>query len=135
MRKNDGMRRVSLELFCIIALVTLPAYLSGVGTQVCSSSTGRMCRQVLIERHHDAAVLGSLGMVLTGFAAWLSLWQMRRLSRADGGALARVLLFSVFTLALDGQGRQPGRRDPAPGDSARRGRRRGDRQPPSAPRG
>ena len=25
-RKNDGLRRVSLELFCVIALLTLPAY-------------------------------------------------------------------------------------------------------------
>jgi len=33
-RKDDGLKRVSLEVFYIIALLTLPAYLSGVGTQM-----------------------------------------------------------------------------------------------------
>ena len=101
-RKNEGMRRLSLELFCMIALVSLPAYLSGVGTQVALELNPDVSK-VLIERHHDAALIGSLFMVLTGGAAWLALWQMRRLSHPSRGALASVLLFSVFTVALMGR--------------------------------
>ena len=40
LRKNDGMKRIALELFFVIAIVTLPAYLSGVGTQVMLQETG-----------------------------------------------------------------------------------------------
>ena len=32
-RKNDMLRRVSLEVFFIIALMTIPAYLSGLSAQ------------------------------------------------------------------------------------------------------
>jgi uncharacterized membrane protein len=101
-RKNDGLRRVSLELFCVIALLTLPAYLSGVGTQI-ALETRPEVSPILIAAHHDAAVLGSIFMVLTGGAAWLALWQSRRLTRPGRTTLAGVLLFSVITVALMGR--------------------------------
>ena len=97
-RKNEGMRRVAFELFCVIALLTLPAYLTGVGTQI-ALEQGFEVSPVLIAAHHDAAIWGSIFMVLTGGAAWLALWQTRRLSRPSRGAMAAVLLLSVFTVA------------------------------------
>jgi hypothetical protein len=42
-------------------------------------------------------------MVLTGGAAWLALWQSRRLTRPGRTTLAGVLLFSVITVALMGR--------------------------------
>lgn len=98
-RKNDGMRRVSFELFCVIALVTLPAYLSGVGTEGVLRLRGGIS-DVIMARHHDAALLGSLLMVLTGGAAWLALWQTRRVDRPSRATMASVLLLSVLTFAL-----------------------------------
>ena len=97
-RRNEGMRRVALELFCLIALLTLPAYITGVGTQV-ALEKGFEVPPVLISAHHDAAIWGSIFMVLTGGAAWLALWQTRRVSRPSRGALAAVVLLSVFTVA------------------------------------
>jgi uncharacterized membrane protein len=99
-RKDEGMRRLSLELFCVIALMTLPAYISGVGTQVALEQTRPEVVKELMARHHDAAVLGSIGMVLTGLAAWLALWQLRRQARPATTVLAAVLLSSVLTVAL-----------------------------------
>jgi hypothetical protein len=102
LRKNEGLRRVSLELFCIVGLATLPAYLSGVGAQaILELEHGGST--VLIERHHDAALWGALFMVLTAGAAWLALWQMRRLSHPSRGALASVLLLSTLTVAAMGR--------------------------------
>lgn len=102
-RKDDGMRRLALELFFIIALVTLPAYISGVGTQVAIEQTRPEIVVELMKRHHDAAVLGSIAMVFTGLMSWLALWQWRRLSRPSTPVLAAVLLFSVITVALMGR--------------------------------
>jgi hypothetical protein len=92
------MRRVALELFCLIALLTLPAYLTGVGTQIALEKAYEV-PPVLISAHHDAAIWGSIFMVLTGGAAWLALWQTRRVSRPSRGAVAAVVILSVFTVA------------------------------------
>jgi uncharacterized membrane protein len=98
-RKNEGMRRVSFELFCVIALVTLPAYLSGVGTEGVLRLRGDVS-EFIMARHHDAALLGSILMVLTGGASWLALWQTRRLDRPRRATIASVLLLSALTVAL-----------------------------------
>lgn len=102
-RKDTGMRRLALELFCIIALLTLPAYISGVGTQLALEQDRPEIVKELMIRHHDAAVLGSIGMVFTGLFAWLALWQIRRVARPSASVLGLVLLCSVVTLALMGR--------------------------------
>jgi uncharacterized membrane protein len=99
-RKHDAIRRVSLELFCLIALVTLPAYLSGVGTQLRLEEQLPDVSVALMQRHHDAAVLSSILMLLTGGFAWIGLWQFRRISRQTGFNLGAVLLLSVLTMVL-----------------------------------
>ena len=96
-RKDEGLKRVSLEVFFVIALLTLPAYLSGVGTQVALEQREGVSLE-LMTRHHDAALFASLLMLLSGGFAWLALWQWRRLARARNGTLALVLLFAVLTL-------------------------------------
>jgi uncharacterized membrane protein len=99
-RKHDALRRVSLELFCLVALLTLPAYLSGVGTQLRLEEQLPEVSVALMQRHHDAAVLSSILMLLTGGFAWLGLWQFRRFSRQTGFNLGAVLLLSVLTMAM-----------------------------------
>jgi uncharacterized membrane protein len=101
-RKDTGLRRISLELFYIVGLLTLPAYLSGMGTAAILEPQEGISKAA-IERHHDAAVYGFLGMVATGAFAWLCLWQIRRLGRAGGGSLAAVTLMSLLTLGMMGR--------------------------------
>jgi uncharacterized membrane protein len=99
LRKDEGLRRVSLELFFIVALLTLPAYLSGLATQAVLLSLEEVS-QAAIERHHDAAVFASLGMTATGALAWICLWQSRRLGRAKAGTTVAVMVLAVVTLAM-----------------------------------
>lgn len=98
-RKDNSLRRVSLEIFYIVALLTLPAYLSGMATQVILQQQGEVS-QAAIERHHNAAVVGSLGMVATGAFAWLCLWQIRRLGRARAWTLGGATALALLTLAM-----------------------------------
>jgi uncharacterized membrane protein len=98
-RKNEGMRRVALELFCVIALLTLPAYLSGVGTQMALEQQNPDVSPLLMATHHDAALFASVLMVLTGGVAWVGLWQTRRLTRPSRATLGAVLLLSIMTFA------------------------------------
>lgn len=101
-RKDDGLRRVSLEVFCVIALLTLPAYLSGVGTKLEIERLPGVSLAA-IDRHHDAALLASVFMMLNGFASWLGLWQLRRVSRLSRGNVSVLLLLSIVTLAVMSQ--------------------------------
>src|SRR5262245_21201779 len=96
--KSDGLRHVSLELFFFVALVTLPAYLSGLGTALQFEQNPEVVKAIM-DRHHDAALFSSIFMVLTAAVAWLCLWQQRRLGRAKGALLGTVLVLSVVTLA------------------------------------
>src|SRR5215468_6187715 len=100
-RKDDGLKRVSLEVFYIIALVSLPAYLSGAATAMALENTPNVNKEV-IAAHHDAALIALIFMTLTGGASWLALWQWRRRSRPRNGTLACVTLFAAISVVLMG---------------------------------
>ena len=98
-RRNDHLQRASLETFFVIALLTLPAYLSGVAAR--AAIEGRPgVSEASMDAHHDGALLAFVFMEITGAVAWLGLWQSRRFSRPTRGTLSAVLLLSVVTVAL-----------------------------------
>jgi hypothetical protein len=101
-RRDEGLKRVSLEVFFVIAVLTLPAYISGVGTEFVFETNESISKEV-VARHHDAALLASVFMLLTGVASWMALWQWRRMSRFRTGSLASVVLLSAVTLVLMGR--------------------------------
>ena len=96
-RRNDGMKRISLELFCVIGLITVVAYVSGLGAQPRLEEAG--AATAAIQRHHDAAFQGSAFMLLTGFVSWIGLWRSRR-GAASEWHVPVVLLCSAVTVAL-----------------------------------
>lgn len=98
-RKNDDLTRVSLEVFSVIALVTLPAYMSGVAAQAAIKDLPGVS-DASIATHQDAALLALVFMAITGASAWLGLWQFRRTSRPTRWNLSAVLLLSVVTVTL-----------------------------------
>lgn len=99
-RQNEGMKRLGLELFCVIGLLTVVTYVSGLGAQPSLEEMGADLDAM--QRHHDAAFQGSVFMLLTGFVAWLALWKSRRgaPSRID---LPAVLALAAVTIALMGR--------------------------------
>jgi uncharacterized membrane protein len=104
-RRNEALQRVALELLCLIALVTIPAYVSGIGTeQMMLAEAGANWSLIertpeRITRHHDAAVSAFALMVLAGGFAWLGLWQTRRAGRPGRFTIGAVVLLSIVTLA------------------------------------
>ena len=101
-RKQEGLTRVALEAFCVVTLVTLPAYLSGVGTQPLIAEMPGVATPAIL-RHHDAALVASLVMVVTGFLAWLALWKSRRHAGVTKAHLVAVLAMAILTLGLMGR--------------------------------
>src|SRR5688572_4455656 len=98
-RKNDMLRRVSLEMFFIVALVTIPAYLSGLSAQQQIQERPGVSN-IMIEAHEDAAVFAFILMQLTGAFAWLALWQFRLMGRYARWATFSVVLLSALTMAV-----------------------------------
>jgi len=98
-RKNDALKRVSLEVFFVIALATIPAYLSGVSAQQQIQDRPDVSK-IMISAHQDVALQAFLLMMLTGAIAWLALWQFRRIARAAPWAMAAVLVLGTLTLTL-----------------------------------
>jgi hypothetical protein len=101
-RSSADLRRAGLEVFFLVALFTLPVYLSGVGAQREVADHPEVSIAV-VRAHHDAALLASVFMLLTGLAAWIGLWQTRRIARPAPGVLGAVLLLAIVTLALMGR--------------------------------
>jgi uncharacterized membrane protein len=97
--KSDDLKRASLGIFFLIALVSIPAYLTGNAAQ--EMITGRPeVSDELIATHQDAALVAFTFMEITGAFAWLGLWQYRRLSRPAGWNLSAILALSVLTVGL-----------------------------------
>ena len=97
-RRNDHLHHASLEVFYLLALATLPVYLTGLAAQDAIANRPDVSA-VAIAAHHDRALLAFIFMELTGFVAWLALWQFRRVGRAAPWTSPAVLLLAVMTLA------------------------------------
>lgn len=98
-RRDSHLTWASFELFFIIALATLPVYLSGAAAEGQIQGVAGVSGPA-IELHGDSALLAFLSMEITGLAAWLGLWQFRRASRPSRPTLGAVLLLSIVTIVL-----------------------------------
>ena len=97
--KSDYMKRMSLGIFLVVSLISIPVYMTGKAAQAAIKDQPGVSA-VLTETHQDAALLAIAFMEITGVLSWLGLWQFRRLSRASNGNQIAVLVFSVLTFAL-----------------------------------
>ena len=98
-RRNDHLKHASLEVFFLVALLTLPAYLTGVAAQSYIQDRPEVT-QLAMDAHHNAALLAFVLMQLTGAIAWFALWQFRRRTTPPPWAVSAVLLMSVLTMAV-----------------------------------
>jgi uncharacterized membrane protein len=98
-RRNDHLQKVSLEVFFLIALATLPVYVSGVAAQQTLKDQAGVSAAA-IATHQDAALLAFIVMEITGAVAWLGLWQFRRIGGPTATTMSAVLLLSVVTMAV-----------------------------------
>jgi hypothetical protein len=100
-RKNEHLKRAGFEVWFVVSLLTIPAYLSGnAAEQGITDLPG--VSMALIAAHEDAAVFALGLMQITGVLAWLALWIDRRGRATHASPLpvfAAVLLFSVLTVA------------------------------------
>jgi uncharacterized membrane protein len=113
-KRSDDLMRASLAVVFGIALVSLPAYMTGYAAQNLLKDRPGISTD-LIDEHQSAALLALMVMEATGVVAWYGLWRGRRpsgLARGSSNATADgsrgrprwnaavVVLLSVLTIAL-----------------------------------
>ncbi|HEY3161020.1 MAG TPA: hypothetical protein VGJ78_18770 [Vicinamibacterales bacterium] len=97
-RKNDHLKKVSFEVLFLIALATMPVYVSGQAAAEALKGQSGVSMDA-IASHNDAALGSFIMMEITGFFAWLALWRIRRIGRPTNGLIYTVLVLTVLTAA------------------------------------
>ena len=98
-RRNEHLTHAGLEVLFVIALLTLPAYMSGVAAhQKLRNQPGVSDDAMRI--HQDAALAGFVVTEFAGFVAWVALWQSRRRGRAARGLVPAATLLLIVALVL-----------------------------------
>jgi len=101
LRREQPMRTAALEVLFLVALATVPAYVTGGGAIAVVEHAEGTSREAL-GAHRDAAFVAFTVMQVTGAAAWLALWMFRRRLPAAGPVSLAAGTLAVITLALMG---------------------------------
>jgi uncharacterized membrane protein len=88
--RSDTLVRNSLAVFFGLALITLPAFVTGDAAQTVLKGRTDISASAL-KAHQDVALYAFMVMEVTGAFAWLGLWQFRRISQVP--ALTRNLVW------------------------------------------
>jgi hypothetical protein len=101
-RRHEVLVHVGLEALFLIALVTMPVYVTGVAAYA-DLRRGAEFSDIAARMHQDAALTGFAVTEFAGFIAWVALWQSRRTGHAGRGLVAAATLLSVLALAIMGR--------------------------------
>ncbi len=98
-RKSEDLSRAALVLFVLMALITIPTYVSGAAARGAILGNAGISTD-LISAHQEAATLAFIALLVTGWLSWFALWQYRRFSRPHRWSLIAVLVLGFVTLGL-----------------------------------
>lgn len=98
-RTSDELKKVSLSIFIISAVIAIPTYLTGESAEELVEHLSGVSES-LIERHEDAAVLAVAALELLGLAAAVTLVLFQRAHRAVNMMLAASLVLALVTGGL-----------------------------------
>jgi hypothetical protein len=101
-RRHEVLVHVGLEVLFVIALVTMPVYVTGAAAYA-DLRTGAEFSDIAARMHQDAALTGFVVTEFAGFVAWVALWQSRRTGHAGRGLVVAATLLSVLALAIMGR--------------------------------
>jgi uncharacterized membrane protein len=100
---NESLKKAGLILFFLVAVLAIPTYVSGNAAEsvLCPERTCPEGVSVeMIRAHEDAALFGFIFMEITGFFAWLALWQLRRSPTIAPWNWVVILLLSLVSFGL-----------------------------------
>jgi uncharacterized membrane protein len=96
--KNEDLRRSSYIVFVGVALLTIPAFLTGFAAQQMLHAEG--IAGALVRRHESSALLSIWFMMITGALALVGLWKVQSTGHPPRWNVSAMLVFSLLTLGL-----------------------------------
>jgi hypothetical protein len=98
---NDLMKRGSLILFVICAILGVPTYVTGTASMwALTQPPIPEISKAVINAHRDMALWTLFGLAFTGLTSWFELWRHRYLGRFSNLSLTLVMVFAVVTLGV-----------------------------------
>jgi hypothetical protein len=105
--KSEELKRASLVILFLIAVIAIPTYLTGAAAldKICDRVNGAIkcppdLSLTLIQEHEDWALLAFSIMEITGFFAWMGLWQMRRTPKLPAWNATAILLLAIISFGV-----------------------------------
>lgn len=99
LRKNEELKRLSLLAIVIIALITIPVYLTGNSAEgIVEHMPG--VSEDMIEQHEKFGLISLIAMLVAGAVALAGLLIYRRETRMPGWMIAAALAASIIAGGL-----------------------------------
>jgi hypothetical protein len=101
--RNRDLEKASLCIVFVVATIAIATYVSGNGAESLLRGTAPAAAYppgvspATIRAHEDAALYALLLMEVTGFFAWLGLWQWRRLHSMAGWNRGLLVILSLVS--------------------------------------
>jgi uncharacterized membrane protein len=98
---NVVMKRSSLVLFVICAILGVPTFVTGNASMWALTDppvTG--ISKAVINAHRDFALYSLFALAFTGVTSWVALWRFRHLGHFSNRLLTVILLFAFVTLGV-----------------------------------
>jgi uncharacterized membrane protein len=98
---NDALKRASLAVFVILAIVGVPTYVTGAAAMwALTVPPIPGISKAVINAHRDFALWTLFGLGFTGITAWVEIWRYRYIGRFSTTSLYLVLAFAIITLGI-----------------------------------
>jgi uncharacterized membrane protein len=98
---NDALKRASLAVFVVLAIVGVPTYVTGAAAMwALTVPPIPEISKAVINAHRDMALWTLFGLGFTGVTAWIEIWRYRYISRFSNTSLYLVLAFAIITLGI-----------------------------------
>ena len=98
-KKSEELKRGGLAVLFVIALLSVPTYMTGYSAQKSVKGMPGVSQGV-IDLHQRSALMALMFMEATGVAAWYGLWYSRGRRRAGARNTAAVLVLAAVTIGL-----------------------------------
>jgi uncharacterized membrane protein len=96
---NDGIKRTCLVLFALLALLSIPTYLSGDGSTAALSGNSKFPKDMM-NSHYSWGVAALFALVITGVVALMELGRSGRADRTSNVAVYLVPGLAIVALGL-----------------------------------
>ncbi len=93
LKKSEDLKQAAFVGFFLLALLAIPAYLTGGAAQIALQGRTDVSREV-VAAHQDAALLALIVMEVMGLLAWIALWRFRRWHETG------ILVLAIVTFGL-----------------------------------